>query len=259
MRGRWSLVLAATLLAACTSSGDASSTAQTKRASASTTSTTRDPGCKFIVARTESRFVEPTTDLKYLTEATVTPAPCYDKVTFTFGRFIGSDIPPGYIVEYREPPFGLPGVANSTAGFKDAAAVLYVELRPAATVDRRLGRADLTYKGGLRLLFGQEIQHVKIVEWLQDLAPAPLERSTTTTTAGAPTTTRPTTTRRAPTTTSSTTTTTLPPATTTTQANAPINVPDQRVVWLIGLDSKRPFTVDAANQPPRVSILIMKR
>ena len=29
------------------------------------------------------------------------------------------------------------------------------------------------------------------------------------------------------------------------------------VVWLIGLDSKRPFTTDAANQPPRVNVLIM--
>jgi hypothetical protein len=29
------------------------------------------------------------------------------------------------------------------------------------------------------------------------------------------------------------------------------------VVWLIGLDSKRPFTTDAANQPPRVNVLVM--
>jgi hypothetical protein len=32
---------------------------------------------------------------------------------------------------------------------------------------------------------------------------------------------------------------------------------DDKVVWLIGLDSKLPFTVDAYNQPPRVSVLIM--
>jgi hypothetical protein len=32
---------------------------------------------------------------------------------------------------------------------------------------------------------------------------------------------------------------------------------DNKVVWLIGLDRKMPFTVDAANQPPRVSVLIM--
>jgi hypothetical protein len=30
-----------------------------------------------------------------------------------------------------------------------------------------------------------------------------------------------------------------------------------QVVWLIGLDQKRPFTTDAANGPPRVSVLVM--
>ncbi len=30
-----------------------------------------------------------------------------------------------------------------------------------------------------------------------------------------------------------------------------------QVVWLIGLDAKRPFTTDAANGPPRVSVLVM--
>jgi hypothetical protein len=30
-----------------------------------------------------------------------------------------------------------------------------------------------------------------------------------------------------------------------------------QVVWLIGLDTKRPFTTDAANSPPRVSVLVM--
>lgn len=34
-------------------------------------------------------------------------------------------------------------------------------------------------------------------------------------------------------------------------------VADDKVAWIIGLDVKRPFTVDAANQPPRVSVLIM--
>ncbi|HEY6319191.1 MAG TPA: hypothetical protein VI462_15060 [Acidimicrobiia bacterium] len=30
-----------------------------------------------------------------------------------------------------------------------------------------------------------------------------------------------------------------------------------QVVWLIGLDAKRPFTTDAANSPPRVSVLVI--
>jgi len=30
-----------------------------------------------------------------------------------------------------------------------------------------------------------------------------------------------------------------------------------QLVWLIGLDAKRPFTTDAANSPPRVSVLVL--
>jgi len=30
-----------------------------------------------------------------------------------------------------------------------------------------------------------------------------------------------------------------------------------QLVWLIGLDAKRPFTTDAANSPPRVNVLVM--
>jgi len=33
---------------------------------------------------------------------------------------------------------------------------------------------------------------------------------------------------------------------------------DGTVMWLIGLDAKRPFTVDAANNPPRVTVYIAR-
>ena len=42
--------------------------------------------------------------------------------------------------------------------------------------------------------------------------------------------------------------------------NFPQPSPDpnqSQVVWLIGLDQKRPFTTDAANGPPRVSVYVM--
>ena len=42
--------------------------------------------------------------------------------------------------------------------------------------------------------------------------------------------------------------------------NFPQPSPDpnqSQVVWLIGLDAKRPITTDAANGPPRVSVLVM--
>jgi hypothetical protein len=51
---------------------------------------------------------------------------------------------------------------------------------------------------------------------------------------------------------------TLPSAATTTTV-AGAAAPVQRVVWLIGLDAKRPFTVDYASDPePHVNVLIMK-
>ena len=43
-------------------------------------------------------------------------------------------------------------------------------------------------------------------------------------------------------------------------SNLPQPSPDpnqSQVVWLIGLDEKRPFTTDAADSPPRVNVLVM--
>jgi hypothetical protein len=68
----------------------------------------------------------------------------------------------------------------------------------------------------------QGLHHVNIVEWVKNLPEGEQTAVTPTTVAGV----------------------------------API---PQRVVWLIGLDRKRPFTVDCANGPPaRINVLIMK-
>lgn len=40
--------------------------------------------------------------------------------------------------------------------------------------------------------------------------------------------------------------------------DTPENPIDNKIVWLIGLDRKREFTVDAANTPPHISIYVMK-
>jgi hypothetical protein len=162
------------------------------------------------VAGTERRFTPFREDLVYLQEAVAGPATCYDKVTFVYDPGDGPDLPPGYLVEYRKAPFGLEGVPTSTAGFKEARAVLYVEVQPASATDaRNPARPVQTYKGNLRLLL-KDVEHVVIVEYLQK----------------------------------------VPDLT-------PEDPSDDRIVWLIGLDEKRPFTVDAANQPPRINVLIM--
>ena len=148
----------------------------------------------------------------YLTDAVVEPTVCYDKITFTFDPGDGPDLPPGYVVEYRKPPF-VEGIHTTTEGFKDAKAVLYVEMQPTATVDRRFaGSGRLTYRGNQRLGFDSaKMKHTVIVEWLKDY-----------------------------------------------QDPTPDDPTDDKVIWVIGLDKKVAFTVDSANQPPRVSVLVMK-
>jgi hypothetical protein len=259
-------------VAACSGGGSGASSA-TKH---STTSTTNiDFGCRYIVASTGGRSTIPGTDLDYLVNAVATPTACYDQISFTFDRGNGSDLPPSYTVEYRKAPFGLEGISTTTSGFEPAKFVLYVEFRPTSTVDLRAGRNVQMYKGNLRLqLVG--MRHANIVEWIRDLVPAPADRpgtyqaecakgatgASTGASTGAPTTTtpKPTTTTKpksSKSSSASSTTTTVPPTTSTTSFGTTIDVAQQRVVWLIGLDACRPFTVDAANQPPRVNILIM--
>lgn len=244
------VVLIVTVATACSSGGSGSSSGPTT--TTSTTASGSDSGCEFIVASTGRRFRQAPADLQYLQTATAEPTECYDKITFTFDHGDGPDLPPGYLVEYREPPF-IEGIRSSSEGFPDAKAILYVEFRPASTSDRRFpGRAVQTYKGNLRLQFPAVgpfreggMGHTVIVEWLDKAPPslpeglAPGEATTTTAPADAAAPTEP--------------TTTVPPV-----EFVPNDPAVTRVVWLIGLDSKRPFTVDSANQPSRVSVLIMR-
>jgi hypothetical protein len=210
------LALALALVSACGggASSDAKATAKKPSASRRSVTTTTDPkaSCKFIVAGTEKRTTPaPGDGVPYLLSATAAPTTCYDKVSFVFDPGDSSGLPPGYTVEYRKKPFGLPaGITTTAAGFKDAKAILYVEIKPASTEDDRNPKRPITtYLGNLRLQL-KKMQHVTLVEWVQKLPDLTPEDQT-----------------------------------------------DQQVVWLIGLDEKRPFTVDFANQPPRVNVLIM--
>jgi hypothetical protein len=213
------LSLSVSVLAACGGSSSDANASNEKQPDKrrSITANAADPrdACEFIVAGTAKRSISaPGDGLPYLIDADAEPTPCYDKVTFLFDPGGGEDLPPGYTVEYRKKPFDLPpGISTSTAGFKDAKFVLYVEITPASTTDVRNPRVKKdTYLGNLRLLLPDEIEHVNIVEWVDEVDkvdPTPDDQT------------------------------------------------DGRIVWLIGLDEKRPFTVDFANQPPRVSVLIM--
>ena len=214
-----------------------------------------DLGCRYIVAGNKSRATNPGGPTQYLTLPVAESFGCYDKVTFTFAADEDAPPPaeavepftciPAYTVEYREAPFGLlkpdpatppedwKGVSTSTAGFDEAKAVLYVEISPAISVSEYPRKPELAYPGGLRLVFpASEMHHLEIVEWVKNLPEGEQTTATTTTVPGV----------------------------------APV---PQRVVWLIGLDEKRPFTVDCATGPAQnttcpvaecahISVLIMK-
>ncbi|MSV40402.1 MAG: hypothetical protein F2861_03320 [Actinobacteria bacterium] len=232
------VVLALVALSACGGGGGSSSATKNERGTNTSKKTkesekTKDLGCRFIVASTRPRETTPPPVTEFLTTAVAESAPCYDKITFTFDGGGGDDVPPGYLVEYRKKPY-LEGAASSTAGFSEAKYVLYVEMRPVSVEDRRFaGRPRSTYKGNLRLGL-KGMKHTVIVEWLSKASPELFDRGFG----------------------NDKSTTTLVPD----PAFVPApNDPDySRVVWLIGVDEKRPFTVDAANNPPRISVLVMR-
>jgi hypothetical protein len=158
---------------------------------------TRDPGCQFLVARTEKRTIAAPKDLLFLTDAVASPQPCYDKITFTF-QSTGADLPPGYDVEYHK------GTVTDGPDKKPAItlgnATLLVTFTPAQSDNRtNPNNVQKTY-AGLPKLALRHMHHTCIVNHLTD--------------------------------------------------------GDGTVNWLIGLDEKRPFTVDAYNNPPRVDVLV---
>lgn len=161
----------------------------------------KELGCKNVVMSEEDRSTAPPEHLVLLTDAYAVGEPCWDKIVFTFEP-TGADMPPGYQVGYRKPPF-TEGPEGQFTVETLGEAFLFVTFTPAASTDfSDESRPLQTYRGNLRLLLDGSIHHTEIVRKLID--------------------------------------------------------GDGTVMWLIGLDEKRPFTVDAANQPPRVSIYIAR-
>jgi hypothetical protein len=195
---------------ACSGGGDDES-APRRRADAAPQQADTGPGCEHIVASEGRRFRRPDKNLIYMVDAVTEPHVCYDKISFVFDPGDSPDMPPGYLVEYRKPPF-VEGVNTTTEGFDEAKAYLYVEMQPTSTVDLRFaGSGRRTYRGNLRLALDKAIQHTVIVEWLDQV-----------------------------------------------EDTTPEDPTDDKIIWVIGLDEKRPFTVDSANQPPRINILVMR-
>lgn len=188
------LVVAITLAACAGSDGPDRGLTPTV-ATTAVASRPNDAGCRYLVASTHARRTPAPPDPLLLTEAVATAEPCWDRMTFTFAP-TGAGRPPGYVVEYRDPPF-TEGPRHSPVETLGTA-FLVVEMRPAASVGPG---GDQAYRGNLRLLL-HGMHHTQLVRKLVDA--------------------------------------------------------DQTVSWIIGLDERRPFTVDSVDTPPRVSVLVTR-
>ena len=131
-----------------------------------------------------------------LTDASAGAAGCLDVVTFTF-QSLGSGTPPGYVVEYKDPPFSDGDPPREVT--VDGSAFLTVAIFPASSVDITKEDTPRTYFGNLFLQYGDH-HHLVVVRKFDDVLGT--------------------------------------------------------VQWVIGLDEKRPFLVDSAANPTRISVYI---
>jgi hypothetical protein len=164
----------------------------------------QDLGCNNIVTSRDKRVTPPPEHMVLLVDAVAVAEPCWDKITFTF-KPTGANAPPGYTIEYRDPPF-VEGDEGQYTVETLGNAFLYITFAPASETDYTSGQPRQTYPGNLRLRL-EDMHFTEIVRKIQDH-------------------------------------------------------PDGTQSWLIGLNEKRPFTVDAvANSKfgiSQVSVYIMK-
>jgi hypothetical protein len=212
VRARLAALLAVVILAAAAcSQGQANTTDAQARAAEAKQATKelaeagqQDLGCNNIVTSREKRQTTPPEQMVLLVDASVAPESCFDRITFTFVP-TGANNPPGYTIEYRDPPF-TEGDEGQFPVETLGEAFLYLTFAPASQTDFNSGREVQTYKGPIRLLF-QGTSHIVLVRKLKDFSNG-------------------------------------------TQS------------WIIGLDEKRPFTVDgvadSAKNQSRVSLYILK-
>jgi hypothetical protein len=167
----------------------------------SSTTTTSAPGrpagpCPTFHGTTSREASVGTRPVGLLTDATAGVAGCLDVVTFLF-QSLGNGTPPGYVVEYKDPPFS---DGDPPREFPlDGVAFLAVTISPAASVDITKEDTPRTYFGNLLLQYADH-HHLVLVRKFDDALGA--------------------------------------------------------VRWVIALDGKRPFLVDSAADPTRISIYI---
>jgi|SRR5215510_8477534 len=101
-----------------------------------------------------------------LVDASVDEVGCLDRVTFEL-ESLGDGTPPGYTVGYQNLTEQPLLDENGNAIDVPAAAALVVTITPARSTDPRVPGAPATYRGNLRLSYG-ETHHIDIVRKLPD-------------------------------------------------------------------------------------------
>jgi hypothetical protein len=91
--------------------------------------------------------------------------PCGDKITFTF-KPTGANVPPGYAIEYRDPPF-VEGDEGQYTVETLGNAFLYITFKPASETDWTSGSPKKTYPGNLKLRL-DDMHYTEIVRKIID-------------------------------------------------------------------------------------------
>src|SRR5262249_27466274 len=153
VRARLGVVVALVVLAGAACSPGVADPAKGEQRAAQAKQATRklaeaehqDLGCNNIVTSRDKRVTTPPEHMVLLTDAYVAPEACWDRITFTFVP-TGANMPPGYTIEYKDPPF-VEGDQGQYPVETLGSAFLYVTFSPASQTDFNSGRPVQTYKG----------------------------------------------------------------------------------------------------------------
>jgi hypothetical protein len=122
-------------------------------------------GCDNIVASRDKRATAAPEHMMLLIDAGAVAEPCGDKITFTF-KPTGANVPPGYTIEYRDPPF-VEGDAGQYTVETLGNAFLYITFAPASETDWTSGSPKQTYPGNLKLRL-EDMHYTEIVRKIID-------------------------------------------------------------------------------------------
>jgi hypothetical protein len=176
VRARLAAILAvvalAVVAAACSGPGVASQSSGEERAANAKQATQKlaqaerqDLGCKNIVTSRDKRVTTPPEHMVLLIDAVAVAEPCWDKITFTF-KPTGANVPPGYTIEYRDPPF-VEGDEGQYTVETLGTAFVYITFAPASETDWTSGQPRQTYRGNLRLRL-EDMHFTEIVRKIMD-------------------------------------------------------------------------------------------